>query len=148
MKRSAIELTAMIGRLSRDWTAPIYTFFKPDPVIEYVDSRRCHSFQCAAKSCKHKSRGVRRYLDTGDAKSTGNMRKHAKRCWGDEIVASGDKAKSAKELRATTVKGILDPQSITAAFERSGKGKITYSHRQHTKTEARSAHTFFVDGVT
>jgi len=29
-------------------------------------------------------------------------------------------------------------QSITAAFERKGKGKVKYSHRQHTKTEARA----------
>ena len=27
--------------------------------------------------------------------------------------------------------------SITAAFERKGKGKITYSHRQHTKMETK-----------
>ena len=106
-------------------------------MIEYVDGQRCHIFQCGAKSCTQKTRGVRRYLDTGDAKSTGNMRKHAKKCWGAEVVAAADKAKSAKEVCATTVKGILNPQSITAAFERTGKGKVTYSHKQHTKTEAR-----------
>jgi hypothetical protein len=87
--------------------------------------------------CKHKSRGVRRYLDKGDAKSTSNMRKHAKKCWGEEVLASADKAKNANEVRATTVKGFLNPQSITAVFKRKGKGKVTYSHRQHTKTEAR-----------
>jgi hypothetical protein len=90
-----------------------------------------------AKACKHKSRGVRRFLDKGDAKSTSNMRKHAKKCWGDDVVASADKASNANDVRRTTVKGHLDPQSITAAFERKGKGKVTYSHRQHTKTEAR-----------
>jgi hypothetical protein len=97
-------------------------------------------FQCAAKACKHKSRGVRRFLDKGDAKSTGNMRKHAKKCWGDDVVASADKASSANEVRQTTIKGFLDPQSITAAFERKGKGKVTYSHKQHTKTESRYVH--------
>jgi hypothetical protein len=25
-----------------------------------------------------------------------------------------------------------------AAFERKGKGKVTFSHRQHTKTESRA----------
>ena len=77
-------------------------------------------------------------MDKGDAKSTSNMRKHAKKCWGDEVVASVDKAKNAHEVHATTIKGALDPQSITAAFERKGKGKVKYSHRQHTKTEARA----------
>jgi hypothetical protein len=88
--------------------------------------------------CKHKSRGVRRFLDKGDAKSMGNMQKHAKKCWGDDVVASADKANDANEVRRTTVKGSLDPQSITAAFERKGRDKVTYSHRQHTKSEARA----------
>jgi len=124
--------------MSKDWEAPIYAFFGPEPLVEHVEGRRCHAFQCLAKHCKQKSRSVRRYLDTSDAKSTGNLRKHAKKCWGTEIVATADKAKTAKEVRDTTVKGYLDPQSITAAFERKGKGKVTYSYRQHTKTEAKA----------
>jgi len=70
-------------------------------------------------------------------KSTGNLWKHAKRCLGAEVVATADKAKSAKEVCVTTVKGILNLQSITATFERTGKGKVMYSHKQHIKTEAR-----------
>jgi hypothetical protein len=66
------------------------------------------------------------------------MRKHAKKCWGDDVVNSADKAKNANEVRAKTIKGALDPQSITAAFERKGKGKVKYSHRQHTKTESKA----------
>jgi hypothetical protein len=31
----------------------------------------------------------------------------------------------------------LNPESITAAFERMGKGKVTYLHRQHTTMELR-----------
>jgi hypothetical protein len=114
-------------------------FFAPTPLIEYVEGRHCHTFQCLAKNCKQKSRSVWRYLDTGDAKSTGNLRKHAKKCWGDNVVASVDKAKTVKEVWDTTTnKGSLDPQSITAAFEQKGKGKLTYSHRQHTKTESKA----------
>ena len=123
------------GRLTKEWTAPIYAFFLPTPVIEYIQGRRCHAFQCAAKSCQH---SVRRFLDTGDAKSTGNMQKHAKKCWSAEVIASADKAKNANEVRLTTVKGSLDPQTIMAAFERTGKGKVKFSHRQHTKTESRA----------
>jgi hypothetical protein len=90
-----------------------------------------------ATNCKHKSRDVRRFLDKADAKSTSNMRKHAKKCWGEDVVASADLANNANEVRATTVRGILNPTSITAAFERRGKGKVTFSHRQHTKAESR-----------
>jgi hypothetical protein len=49
----------------------------------------------------------------GDARSMSNMRKHARKCWGDDVIASADKASSANEVRRTTVKGSLDPQSIT-----------------------------------
>jgi hypothetical protein len=108
------------------------------PVVGCVSGRRCHIFRCNAKTCQQKTREVKRYLDTNDAKSTSNLRKHAKRCWGDEIVATADQAKNANEVRATTVSGALDSKSITAAFERKGKGKVTYSHRQHSKAEARA----------
>jgi hypothetical protein len=32
---------------------------------------------------------------------------------------------------------VLKDGSITAVFERLGKSRVTYSHRQHTKTEAK-----------
>jgi hypothetical protein len=84
------------------------------------------------------SRGVRQYLDKGDANSTSNMHKHAKRCWGAETITSADNANNANDVHDTTIKGILNPQMITAAFERQGKDKVTFSHRQHMKTESRA----------
>jgi hypothetical protein len=36
------------------------------------------------------------------------------------------------------VQGILNPESIMVAFERMGKGNVTYSHRQHMITESRT----------
>lgn len=53
-------------------------------------------------------------------------------------MVSADKAKNVNEVRATMVKGTLDPQSIMAAFERKGKGKVKYLHRQHMTTESRA----------
>src|SRR5882724_11461260 len=97
------------------------SFFKPVPIIKSVNCYHCHIFQCAAPQCKHKSRGVCWFLDKGDVKSVSNMRKHTKKCWGDTVVASEDKAKNAKEVWAMTVKGALDPQLITAALERKVK---------------------------
>ncbi|KDR81296.1 hypothetical protein GALMADRAFT_241794 [Galerina marginata CBS 339.88] len=65
-----------LERLSKDWNSLIYVFFKPEPAIEYVNGRRVHVFECTAKPCKGRGgRYVRRYLDTGDAKSTGNLRR-------------------------------------------------------------------------
>jgi hypothetical protein len=95
-------------------------------------------FECAATNCKGRTgRDVRRFLDTSDAKSTGNMQKHAKICWGAETVAAADATKSLVGAREVLAKAKLKDGSITAEFVRIGKGKVTYSHRQHTKTEAR-----------
>ena len=54
------------------------------------------------------------------------------------MVTSADSTKNTNEVWATTVMGVLNPQLIMAAFEWNGKGKVKYSHRQHTKTEARA----------
>ena len=74
---------------------------------------------------------VRRYLDTGDAKSTSNLRKHARICWGVERVAAADYGAAFDLLK------LHKDGSITEAFERKGKGKVTYSHRQDTTTQSR-----------
>lgn len=117
----------------------MYVFFKQTPSIEYIKDRHVHVFECAATNCMGKGNGrmVRRYLDTGDAKSTSNLRKHAKICWGEEAVAAADNTKNVGAAREALGKMNLVNGSITAAFERAAKGKITYSHRQHTATEAR-----------
>lgn len=112
----------------KEWNAPIYAFFRPFPLVEIVNGRRCHSFQCGAKNCLHKTRAVRRYLDKKDSNSTSNMRKHAKRCWGEDVLKEADLVKTADELRDLTIRGVLSESSITAAFERKGKGKVSYSH--------------------
>ncbi|KII83105.1 hypothetical protein PLICRDRAFT_119829, partial [Plicaturopsis crispa FD-325 SS-3] len=112
-------------RLSKDWNAPIYGFFKAIPIIEYHQNRRTHTFQCLAKHCKQrtatKTGSVRRYLDTRDKTSTSNLRTHAKKCWGDDAVLAADQLATGDDVRAQTSKGTLDQGSITAAFERKGK---------------------------
>jgi hypothetical protein len=123
-----------------EWTSPVYAFFQPVPDITYdVKRRRAHEFRCAATVCKGKganARMVRRYLDTTDRKSTSNLKRHAIGCWGAETVDSALEAKvDIRSARATL--GNLKDGSIMAAFERKGKGKISYSHRQHTKAETR-----------
>ncbi|TFK80194.1 hypothetical protein K466DRAFT_446761, partial [Polyporus arcularius HHB13444] len=125
-------------RLQQTWTAPIYAFFSPDVTIGYNDvGRRYHAFRCNAKPCKGRQGSlVHRYLDTSDAKSTGNLRRHAKNCWGIETVERADDADDADEVRATIAKAKKFDGSITAHFARK-KGAVTYSHRQHTKAETR-----------
>lgn len=139
-------LPSLTERMSRKWTSCVYAFFEATPTIEYVDGRKCHSFKCLAKGCRQK---IRRYLGGNDAQSTGNMRRHAKSCWGEDTIRIADGARNVSEARTKIVRGILHNGSITAAFERKDKGKVSYSHRQHTKTEtryvARTIYLFNID---
>lgn len=111
-------------RLREEWTSSIYAFYAPEPFIGHEGGRRYHEFKCVAKGCR---KGVRRYLDTKDAKSTSNMRKHAKRCWGDDAVRLADEASGCDVARKSVVQPLLRDGTITASFERK-KGKVTYMH--------------------
>jgi hypothetical protein len=128
------------ARLIEDWTSPIYAFFGPIPDITYnTEGRRAHEFRCSAGVCKGKGtnkRIVRRYLDTLDRTSSSNLKRHAILCWGGDMVSKALDAKVDIESARKTL-GALQDGSITAAFERKGKGKVSYSHRQHTKAETR-----------
>lgn len=129
-----MALISITEKLQKEWTSPIYAFFESDPIITEIDGRRVHEFKCMARGCKQR---VRRYLDKKDARSTGNMRKHVRSCWGAAVLEAAGQAKDAQEVRDKIVKSVLRDGSITAAFERKGKGNVTYSHRQLTKAETR-----------
>ncbi|KAG1841471.1 hypothetical protein C8R48DRAFT_563096, partial [Suillus tomentosus] len=116
-------------RLMTEWNSPVYAFFDPTLHIVEIADHRVHEFKCQARGCKVK---VRWFLDKGDARSTGNMRKHVCLCWEDEVLKAADSANDANEVRHKIIGSILRNGSITASFEWKGKGKIMYSHRQHT----------------
>jgi hypothetical protein len=120
--------------MMKDWSSPVYAFFDPLPKIVTIDGRGAHEFKCQAKGCKAK---VRRFLDKGDAHSTGNMCKHVRSCWGADVLRAADEAKDANEVWSKIVGSVLRDRTITASFARKGKGKVTYSHRQHTRAETR-----------
>ncbi|KIK80333.1 hypothetical protein PAXRUDRAFT_158958 [Paxillus rubicundulus Ve08.2h10] len=123
-----------IEHLAKEWTSPIYAFFDPIPLIVEINGHRAHDFECTQRGCNAK---IRRYLDKRDATSTSNLRKHGKKCWGTDVVAAADDAKDAQEVRKNIVGGGLRDGTITVLFERQGKGKVTYSHRQHTRISDR-----------
>ncbi|KIK78120.1 hypothetical protein PAXRUDRAFT_164853, partial [Paxillus rubicundulus Ve08.2h10] len=119
-------------QIMKDWTSPIYTFFKPRPQILEVDSCGTHKFKCSACGCKVK---IWHYLDMKDAQLTGNMLLHVKICLSTEILPHADNVKNAKEVQMNIVGSILWMGSVSAAFKR--KGKVVYSHQQHTHTKTR-----------
>ncbi|KAF8347659.1 hypothetical protein F5887DRAFT_881515, partial [Amanita rubescens] len=106
------------------WTLPIYAFYLPIPEIGCDDRRPFHNFICANKGC---TKRIWRYLDKRDTKSTGNLKKHAERCWKPEVVQETfdtNNLKETHEVIATVRDG-----TITSHFEHSGKGKETYCNR-------------------
>ena len=129
----------MAARMSKKWTSPVYVFFETTPEIEYKGGRRCHVFECAASRCKGRnSRYVSRFLDKGDANSTGNLLRHAKFCWGTEAVDAAMATRNLDAARKVMEKTKLRNGDITTEFKRvRGKGKVTYRHTQHTTSEAR-----------
>ena len=66
--------------------SPIYGFFKSDIKIVTEKNRTYHFFKCAAKHCKNKCGGVRRYQDSQDRAATSNLKSHAIKCFGADAV--------------------------------------------------------------
>ena len=118
--------------MMKSWNTPIYAFYHPTPTIGYENKQRYHEFHCFKKSC-HKT--VRHYLDTKDSTSTGNMHRHTKKCWGLEVLTLVMATTDVSEARQSLAKS--KNGSIAEAFNVKGKGKATFSHCQHTKTETR-----------
>ena len=126
--------THSIDRERKEWKSPVYAFYEPIPEVTCIKGRRCHEFRCAGRGCKYISR---RYLDTKDKASTGNLIKHAKSCWGDEAWIAANDCKNATEARSRVTNPIKRSGSITSAFKRTGSGKVTYQNRLLTKGETK-----------
>ncbi|KAH6889518.1 hypothetical protein BKA70DRAFT_1056220, partial [Coprinopsis sp. MPI-PUGE-AT-0042] len=130
-------------RLKLKWTSPIYGFFTSTPTLEFFSVRECHVFTCANPRCIGRVAShpgtVRRYQDTADANSTGNLRTHVKKCWGDVALEHSKAAADAAAIRtlATSKGGVITEESIVMAFGRKGKGAVTYSTKPHTRDETR-----------
>ena len=112
--------------------SPIYAFFEA-PRLVNQKGRPAHEFKCARQGC---AATVRRYLNKKDAGSTGNLRKHAKACWGGAAVDAADNAASADEVHKAIIPNILKDGSIAVAYKLK-KGTTTYSHRQHTREQTK-----------
>lgn len=123
--------------MSKSWVAPIYVFFRPTPTVEYVKGRKAHVFHCGAAKCRGRTDEVWRYLDTDDVSSTSNLRRHAKKCWGEDSVDAADGTEDVDTARAALASHKKLDGSITSMFRRISKGKVTYSHHQHTKLQSR-----------
>ncbi|KAF6745517.1 hypothetical protein DFP72DRAFT_824418, partial [Ephemerocybe angulata] len=127
----------ILDRLSESWSSPAYAFFEPTPEIKYVNGRRCHEFLCSAPGCKTT---VRRFVDTATPdNSTGNLFKHARKCWGTQVVQDAVAVKDQGKIReGLAAAKTLKDGTITAMFDRAaGKGAVTYQAKPLTYSETR-----------
>jgi hypothetical protein len=72
------------------------------------------------------------------------MHKHAKNCWGGEIVSKAWETKNdltINKVRRSLSKAKIQDGTITAMFERKGKESVTFLMKQHTYLETRSENT-------
>ncbi|KAG1767713.1 hypothetical protein EV702DRAFT_1203582 [Suillus placidus] len=70
-------------RLMKEWVSPVYAFFDPTPAsLKLVIDVHMNS----------------NAVQKGDARSTGNMHKHVKSCWGEDTLNAADDAKDANEV--------------------------------------------------
>ena len=119
----------VLAQMSKKWTSPVYVFFKPTPEIKYKDGCHCHVFECAAGSCKGKNTHyVSRFLDKGDANSTGNLLRHARICWSTDVVAAATATKDIHTAHDVLAKTKLRDGSILAKFQCAGKGRAQYGY--------------------
>ena len=127
-------LTRVPERLRQGWTSVAYAFYEPRPTIEYKAGRRLHVFRCARPGC---SKTRQRYLDTGDAASTGLLWSHAKGCWGADAVRIAQECTTASDARPLMEDWARNGR-ITTAFERVNRsGTESYRTTPLTKTETR-----------
>lgn len=86
----------------------------------------CQIFTCAAEVCRGSGRDVLRFQDSKDSTSTANLTRHARRCFGDEVID------------AAMTKGSVTPLSNpAAAFGRQGQGPVLNSGRLRTDLDLR-----------
>jgi len=117
------------GRLQATWTSAVYSFFKSDVYVAYDrDGRKYQFFPCAAKPCKAKEGGIRRYQDRKDRSSTGNLKKHAVKCFGQAAV--DEMLQGQEQLKAKN-------GSIFAVFAKVGQRVTKATNRNHNRFELR-----------
>lgn len=119
-------------RMSKRWTSAVYAFFDPDVKVVYKEGRRTHAFKCSREGCELK-KPIYRYLDTGDATSTSNLRAHVIACWGEHVLSAADNwSKDKKRNGREKVAALGRSETIPDAFQRQPGSKTTYSTLPHT----------------
>ncbi|KAJ3770659.1 hypothetical protein FB446DRAFT_621962, partial [Lentinula raphanica] len=66
--------------------SPIYAFFHAEPGMEFSKSNNKPDY--LVYQCTNCGEKIRQGMKTGDRGSTGNLREHVRKCWGEEALAA------------------------------------------------------------
>ncbi|KAJ7366195.1 hypothetical protein DFH08DRAFT_679049 [Mycena albidolilacea] len=112
----------------------VYQFFKPPKLDRDDNGREYQFFKCfAPQGCKHKGKGTTRFQTNKngskatDRSSTSNLVKHAKKCWGADVV----------EARMRGVEAQGRDGDIFTAFARASDRPVQPSDWMLTEAELR-----------
>ncbi|KAJ3969708.1 hypothetical protein EV361DRAFT_997987 [Lentinula raphanica] len=101
----------------------VYAFFRAEPEIEFAKD---HSAAYLIFQCTNCGDKIRQGSKTGDRASTGNMREHVKKCWGEEsLVAVKDS--SLEQARAAVKESKKTKQTTLTVVTRKIAFKIIHS---------------------
>jgi hypothetical protein len=104
----------IVERLQVGWRSPVYGFFQAKVSVGYDEGRKYHFFKCASKKCKGKGqKGVRRYLDSKDRAATSNLKSHAVRCFGQDVVKSAFENTQSGGRDGSIFASVRSPRSTT-----------------------------------
>jgi len=120
-------------------TVAVYGFFER-PELKMVtwrgQTREAQVFTCSLRTCQGT---VNVSTGTKDHGSTSNLRHHVERCRGKVRLAEACSLGTASMVRKSLA--MKRDGTITSAFARTGKGKVSYSTRQLTEAQTRCAST-------
>ena len=101
---------------------------------KFDGGRKCHVFRCRGKGCKYE---VARFQDTSDRNSTGRLRRHVNICFPEGALAKKEGGDDSNDEKQGEARGEGRSGRIDMTFRRTGKGKVTFTMREHTKAETR-----------
>ncbi|PPQ84145.1 hypothetical protein CVT24_002213 [Panaeolus cyanescens] len=110
--------------LDETWKSPIYAFFDTPPVIKEGAHGKLGPF-------------VRRYVDTANAKSTSNLKIHAVKCWGPDLVRRGLAQESRQAVKEGLANVKMKDGKLTAVFKRAPGAVVSYLLVELSYTETR-----------
>ena len=106
----------------------MYAFLQAEVSVRYDEGHKYYFFKCASGKCKRKGqKGVHHYLDLKDRAATSNLKSHAVRCFGQDLVES-----AFEKIQPRGCDG-----SIFTAFTHQDQQPIKISHHTHTTEETR-----------